>query len=68
MYNSSNIGTRIGNNDFSCSSIPSPQGTDGINYPSMHTQVMCTNSTISAIFYRNRKKASSTVTPLKRQI
>ncbi|KAK7267960.1 hypothetical protein RIF29_20641 [Crotalaria pallida] len=52
-YNKSSIGTLIGNNGFICSSIPSPQGTDGINYPSMHTQVMSANSTISAIFYRN---------------
>lgn len=52
-YNSTSIGILIGSKGFNCSSIASPQGTDGINYPSMHTQIMSSNSTISAIFYRN---------------
>ncbi|XP_061370059.1 subtilisin-like protease SBT4.15 [Gastrolobium bilobum] len=52
-YNSTSIGILIGSKGFDCSSISSAQGTDGINYPSMHTQIMQANSSISAIFYRN---------------
>ncbi|TKY53067.1 Subtilisin protease SBT4.14 [Spatholobus suberectus] len=52
-YNSSSIGILIGTKGFNCSSIGPPQGTDGINYPSMHTQIIPSNSSISAIFYRS---------------
>ncbi|KAK7278638.1 hypothetical protein RJT34_23672 [Clitoria ternatea] len=54
-YNSTGIGILIGRKGFNCSTMKSPQGTDGINYPSMHTQIMSSNSTsnIYAIFYRN---------------
>ncbi|KAK7345377.1 hypothetical protein VNO77_15981 [Canavalia gladiata] len=52
-YNSTNIGAIIGTKGFDCSSIASPEGTDGINYPSMHIQIPSSNSTISAIFHRN---------------
>jgi len=51
-YNSSSIGIIIGTKGFECSSIEPAQGTDGINYPSMHTQI-APNSSISAIFYRS---------------
>ena len=50
-YNSTSIGILIGSKGFDCSSISPPQGIDGINYPSMHTQIL-SNSSISAIFYR----------------
>ncbi|KAK7345372.1 hypothetical protein VNO77_15976 [Canavalia gladiata] len=52
-YNSANIGVIIGTKGFDCSNISSPEGTDGINYPSMHIQIPPSNSSISAIFYRN---------------
>ncbi|XP_020210520.2 subtilisin-like protease SBT4.15 [Cajanus cajan] len=51
-YNSSSIGIIIGTKGFNCSTIDSPQGTDGINYPSMHVQIVPSNSSISAVFYR----------------
>ncbi|KAK7392583.1 hypothetical protein VNO78_21026 [Psophocarpus tetragonolobus] len=52
-YNSSSIGILIGTKGFNCSSIDPPKGTDGINYPSMHIQIIPSNSSISAIFYRS---------------
>ncbi|XP_027363231.1 subtilisin-like protease SBT4.15 [Abrus precatorius] len=52
-YNSTSIGILIGSKGFDCSSIESPSGTDGINYPSMHIQIIPSNSSISAVFYRN---------------
>ncbi|KAL2323118.1 hypothetical protein Fmac_027497 [Flemingia macrophylla] len=51
-YNSSGIGILIGTKDFNCSGVDSPQGTDGINYPSMHVQIVPSNASISATFYR----------------
>ncbi|MED6213024.1 hypothetical protein PIB30_089239 [Stylosanthes scabra] len=51
-YNSTSIGILIGSKGFDCSTINKPpQGSDGLNYPSMHMQVP-PNSTISATFYR----------------
>ncbi|KAK7345374.1 hypothetical protein VNO77_15978 [Canavalia gladiata] len=52
-YNSTNIGVLIGTKNFDCSNIESSQGTDGINYPSMHVQIIPANSSISAKFYRS---------------
>ncbi|XP_003537051.4 subtilisin-like protease SBT4.15 [Glycine max] len=52
-YNSSSIGILIGTKGLNCSTISPPQGTDGINYPSMHTQIIPSNASISAIFYRS---------------
>ncbi|KAK7355395.1 hypothetical protein VNO80_14650 [Phaseolus coccineus] len=51
-YYSSSIGIIIGTKGFDCSGIDPAQGTDGINYPSMHTQII-PNGSISAIFYRS---------------
>ncbi|KAK7355421.1 hypothetical protein VNO80_14676 [Phaseolus coccineus] len=51
-YNSSSIGIITGTKGFDCSDIDPAQGTDGINYPSMHTQII-PNGSISAIFYRS---------------
>ncbi|XP_061340241.1 subtilisin-like protease SBT4.15 [Gastrolobium bilobum] len=51
-YNSTNIGTLIGNKSFDCASIKPARGTDGINYPSMHIQLLSAYSRISAVFHR----------------
>ncbi|KAF7804319.1 subtilisin-like protease SBT4.15 [Senna tora] len=51
-YNSTNVGLLIGSKRFNCSNVKPPLGTDGINYPTMHIQLMNPNSSISAIFHR----------------
>ncbi|KAK2655165.1 hypothetical protein Ddye_008217 [Dipteronia dyeriana] len=52
-YNDTNIGKLIGGKKkHTCSSFKPAQGTDGLNYPSMHTQLNVTASRISAVFYR----------------
>ncbi|GAV66086.1 Peptidase_S8 domain-containing protein/Inhibitor_I9 domain-containing protein, partial [Cephalotus follicularis] len=52
-YNSTTIGLLIGGKkNFSCSNFKPAEGTDGLNYPSMHTQLSNKNSSISAEFYR----------------
>lgn len=49
-YNNSDIAKLMGKK-VSCSSYKPAEGTDGINYPSMHIQVNNT-AEISAVFYR----------------
>lgn len=52
-YNSTTIGLLLGGKrKYDCSSFKPAKGTDGLNYPSMHTQLKNPNSTISAVFYR----------------
>lgn len=51
-YNSTSIGLLIGRKIFNCSTVEPPPGTDGLNYPTMHIQLMTHNSSISAVFYR----------------
>ncbi|XP_021655816.2 subtilisin-like protease SBT4.15 [Hevea brasiliensis] len=52
-YNSTTIGLLIGGKKkYNCSDYKPGQGTDGINYPSMHAQLKTINSRISAVFYR----------------
>lgn len=52
-YNSSTIALLTGGkNRFKCSDFKPAQGTDGLNYPSMHIQLKTPDSSISAIFYR----------------
>lgn len=51
-YNSTNIGILIGSKSFNCDSVKPAPGTDGLNYPSMHIQLLGPNSKISAVFYR----------------
>lgn len=50
-YNSTTIGLLIGGH-YNCSSFKPAKGTDGLNYPSMHTQLKNASSSISAVFYR----------------
>ncbi|CAK8544039.1 unnamed protein product [Lathyrus sativus] len=54
-YNSTNIGILIGTKSFNCSGVEPATGTDGINYPTMHIQLLSASSTISAVFYRTVK-------------
>lgn len=51
-YNSTGIGILIGSKGFNCSSVKPAPGTDGINYPTMHIQLLSASSRISAVFYR----------------
>ncbi|KAF5737468.1 subtilase family protein [Tripterygium wilfordii] len=52
-YNSTTIGLLLGGKKkYDCSSFKPAQGTDGLNYPSMHVQLQSPNSSISAVFYR----------------
>ncbi|KAK7284883.1 hypothetical protein RJT34_19637 [Clitoria ternatea] len=51
-FNSSSIGLLISNKRFTCASIKPTPGTDGINYPSMHIQLLSPSSNISAVFHR----------------
>ncbi|XP_055811615.1 subtilisin-like protease SBT4.15 [Solanum dulcamara] len=52
-YNSTNIALLTGSKMYNCSSIPKVLGADGLNYPSMHLQLLHANeSDISAFFYR----------------
>ncbi|KAJ7971524.1 subtilisin-like protease SBT4.14 [Quillaja saponaria] len=52
-YNGTDIGLITGGKkNFNCSSIRRALGTDGLNYPTMHTQLLIGNSSISAVFHR----------------
>ncbi|KAK7378778.1 hypothetical protein VNO80_04225 [Phaseolus coccineus] len=51
-FNNTNIGILIGIKNFNCTSIKTEPGTDGINYPSMHIQLISATDRISAVFYR----------------
>ncbi|WCJ34340.1 Subtilisin-like protease SBT4.15 [Euphorbia peplus] len=52
-YNSTTIGKLIGGKQkFSCSDFKPAEGTDGLNYPSMHTQISATSSKFTAVFHR----------------
>ncbi|KAF5750493.1 hypothetical protein HS088_TW03G00830 [Tripterygium wilfordii] len=52
-YNSTTIGLLLGGKKkYDCSSFKPAQGTDGLNYPSMHMQLQSPNSSISAVFHR----------------
>ncbi|KDP27283.1 hypothetical protein JCGZ_21014 [Jatropha curcas] len=52
-YNSTTIGILIGGKRrYNCTNFRPAQGTDGLNYPSMHKQLESVNSSISAVFYR----------------
>ena len=51
-YNSTNIGILIGTKSFNCASAKPARGTDGLNYPTMHIQLMSADSKISAVFHR----------------
>lgn len=54
-YNSTDIGILIGIKSFNCSGVKPATGTDGINYPTMHIQLLSASSDISAVFYRTVK-------------
>ncbi|KAK2978878.1 hypothetical protein RJ640_030927, partial [Escallonia rubra] len=52
-YNSTTIALLTGGKKrYNCSSFKPAQGSDGLNYPSMHIQLDSPNSDISAVFYR----------------
>ncbi|KAL1313865.1 hypothetical protein HN51_040633 [Arachis hypogaea] len=51
-YNATNIGMLIGTKNFDCASAKLAQGTDGLNYPTVHLQLMSANEKISAVFHR----------------
>ncbi|KAG6771778.1 hypothetical protein POTOM_023170 [Populus tomentosa] len=52
-YNSTTISLLLGGKKkYRCSNFQPAQGTDGLNYPSMHAQLKSVESKISAVFYR----------------
>ncbi|XP_022962647.1 subtilisin-like protease SBT4.15 [Cucurbita moschata] len=51
-YNSTTIGLLVGSKEYNCSKIKPAQGTDGLNYPTMHKQLSDPGSAITAVFYR----------------
>ncbi|KAE9445649.1 hypothetical protein C3L33_22450, partial [Rhododendron williamsianum] len=52
-YNSTTIRLLTGGKkQYNCSTFPAAKGIDGLNYPSMHFQLLNTNAIISAVFYR----------------
>ncbi|VFQ59184.1 unnamed protein product [Cuscuta campestris] len=53
-FNFTAMDTVTGNRSNSCSNYPKAQGTDGLNYPTMHLQLTtyANSSTFSAVFYR----------------
>ncbi|XP_065855065.1 subtilisin-like protease SBT4.15 [Euphorbia lathyris] len=52
-YNSTTLGKLMGGKQrFSCSDFKPAEGTDGLNYPSMHTQINATSSKFTAVFHR----------------
>ncbi|KAK3043541.1 hypothetical protein RJ639_002120 [Escallonia herrerae] len=52
-YNSTTVALLTGGKRrYNCSSFKPAQGSDGLNYPSMHIQLDSPNSDISAVFYR----------------
>ncbi|XP_050226782.1 subtilisin-like protease SBT4.15 [Mercurialis annua] len=52
-YNGTLIGLLFGDKKkYNCANFKTAQGTDGLNYPSMHLQLENPNSNISAVYYR----------------
>ena len=53
-YNSTTVGTLVGATKphFNCTKFSQPQGTDGLNYPSMHVQLLIDDTHVSAVFHR----------------
>lgn len=52
-YNSSDLSLLIGGKKkYKCSDFKPAQGTDGLNYPTMHIQLNNPQSRISGVFYR----------------
>lgn len=52
-YNGTTISLLIGaKKKYNCTDFKPAKGTDGLNYPTMHTQLILPNSTISAVFDR----------------
>lgn len=52
-YNSTSISLLVGGKRrYKCSDFMPAQGTDGLNYPTMHLKLKNPNSTISAVFHR----------------
>lgn len=52
-YNSTDLSLLIGEKKkFKCSDFTPAQGTDGLNYPTMHTQLPNPESSIEAVFHR----------------
>ncbi|XP_031743408.1 subtilisin-like protease SBT4.15 isoform X2 [Cucumis sativus] len=51
-YNNTTIGLLGGSKKYNCSKIKPAQGTDGLNYPTMHKQLSDPSSAIEAVFYR----------------
>ncbi|KAI4348989.1 hypothetical protein L6164_009649 [Bauhinia variegata] len=54
-FNSSDIGILVGIKRFNCSSIKTPPGADGLNYPTMYYYLREENSRISAVFHRRAR-------------
>lgn len=51
-YNSTTIGLLVGSQEYNCSKIKPAQGTDELNYPTMHKQLSDPGSAITTVFYR----------------
>ncbi|KAG8374137.1 hypothetical protein BUALT_Bualt11G0099600 [Buddleja alternifolia] len=51
-YKNEDIALLTGNKKFNCSTVPRTEGSDGLNYPSIHLQLNNTETPISAVFYR----------------
>jgi len=53
-YNSTTVSMLVGGTKphFNCTKFGRPQGTDGLNYPSMHVQLPIDNTHVSAVFHR----------------
>lgn len=52
-YNGTSIALLLGGKKrYNCSDFKPAQGTDGLNYPTMHIHLKNPNSTVSAVFHR----------------
>lgn len=67
-YNSTSIGILIGTRGFNCTTIKPAPGTDGLNYPSMHVQLLGASSRISAVFFRTVTNVGSANSTYKAKV
>ncbi|MED6151312.1 hypothetical protein PIB30_081305 [Stylosanthes scabra] len=67
-YNATNIGILIGTKSFDCTSAELARGTDGLNYPSMHLQLMSADEKISAVYHRRVTNVGCRTTTYKAKV
>ncbi|MED6221566.1 hypothetical protein PIB30_056053 [Stylosanthes scabra] len=67
-YNATNIGILIGTKSFNCTGAKLARGTDGLNYPTMHLQLMSADEKITAVYHRRVMNVGGGTTTYKAKV